>query len=108
MGDRVVVSCGDRGKKLFISSREGATLHEIALHFAPDCLDVSASTVAVGGDGSSVCLVGVEAGNIIATLPVPALPYSLDFNEQGTRLACGLASGLNIYSLSFLTPCVDV
>ena len=93
MSDRMVVSCGTEDRKLFISSREGATLHEVALPFMPRSLAVSGSTVAVCGNGN-VCLVGIEAGNIIATLPGPSNPFSLAFDEQRTRLACGLYSGL--------------
>ena len=105
MSDRVVVSCGYSGQKLLISNREGVTLHEVALPFVPSCLAVSASTVAVGGN-HSVCLVSVEEGNIIATLPIPSNPWSLAFDEQGKRLACGMRHGL-LHS-SFLPSCVEV
>ena len=105
MDDRVVASCGSDDQTLFILSREGATLHEVALPFKSSCIATFATTVAVGGhededededeDGDDiVCLVGVEAGNIIATLPIPTYPFSLAFNEQGMTLACGMGGGL--------------
>ena len=99
MGDRVVVSCGSGDQKLFISSCEGVTLHEVVLPFKPACLSVSATKIAVGGNGK-VCLVSVEAVIITATLLVPSLPCSLAFDEQGSRLACGLDIGLT-------TPCLS-
>ena len=99
MGDRLVVSCGSEDWKLFIANREGATRHEIQLQFEPICLAASTTAAAVGGDGP-VCLVGVEAGDITATLPVSSNSQCLAFDEQGTRLACGLASGLLLFTVA--------
>ena len=92
----MVAFCGYGDQKLSISSREGATLHEIALPFNPRCLTASITTVAVGGN-ASVFLVGVEAGSITATLPIPSLPCCLAFGDQGKKLGCGLRHGLLIF-----------
>ena len=97
MEDRKVVSCGDEDQKLFISSRVGAMLHEVALPFLPSCLAVSSTTIATSRR-NSVCLVDLEAGSITAALPVPFFPLGLAFDEQGAQLACGMRDGLVVLS----------
>ena len=106
MADRVVASCSEGDQMLFISNREGVTLHEVALPFRPNCLAVSIKNIAVGGI-SMVCLVAIETGNITTTLPILTLSWSLAFDEQETRLACGEGSGLIRFSWN-CTACPDV
>ena len=96
MSDRLVASCGTADQKLYISSREGVTLHEVALPFKPTRVAVSATFAAVGFRGT-IRLVDVETGNITATLRIPSNPFNLAYNEQGTRLACELRNGLSIF-----------
>jgi hypothetical protein len=102
MAGRIIVYCGDEEKKLFISSLEGATLHEVALPSIPICLASSLTIVAVSGNDNAsllgqdnnIRLVSVEDGDIFALFPIPSTCGSLAFNEHGTKLACGLSIGL--------------
>ena len=62
MEDRTFVFCSEDDQKLFIASREGATLHEVALPFVPFRIAASTTTIAMVCNAGNVRFIGIEAG----------------------------------------------